>query len=207
MRLQLASTANAVLMANNGHTRNDTVPTADKEQKSDERDTYEGDSHSESSIESPSITSPVKNSAMDNPNGIIDPPGTTNKRPSSAESSVDDNTPLKKRDKNDQSRDAVSGLGIELCDLLEEKIIADISQSFAQLKNDLQAKQNSINQLKTMLHAKDDEKKRLEEQFAVEREKLKSEISALQQKSRMKTCFQCGTHMDQPNFCSSNCLK
>lgn len=169
------------------------------------------DDDSSSEITSPVITSPVKSpvNVSNRANGSDEQTNqhVSRKRNNSA-SMVDVSCTSPKIHKtNGHQHDTESGLGSDLCDLLEEKITKSVSESFAQLKNELQVKENEINRLENALNGMADEKKSLEQQFAAERERLKNEILALRQNSRMKTCFYCDVSLDQPNFCSTNCLK
>lgn len=124
-----------------------------------------------------------------------------------------DNTDIdelsKSRKTNVLSNDGESGLGSSLCDILEESIKNNVSESFAKLKHDIEVKENCITRLQNQLQNSNDEKKTLEQQFAAEKaekEKLVSEIADLRKKSQMKTCVQCEANIDLPTFCSTGCL-
>lgn len=157
------------------------------------------DESSNSSIESPTYShigiSPIKGSTM------------SDKRKISSPLNNADHVSSKLQKTNVRSDEGESASGADLCDILEQKVKNEVSESFATLKYDIVVKENYIIRLRNDLQTMADEKKRLGEQFAAEKERLEREISDLRENAQKKTCVQCKKDMDQPTFCSSECLK
>lgn len=153
------------------------------------------DSDSDQSIiESPIITSPVRSKRAGTEIGGND-------------GSPDHQHEPKRRMTNDGLIVNESGLGSDLCDLIEEHLKKNVSRSFSQLRSDIAAKDNHIALLEEKLQDVTKEKESLTQSYAVEREALEKQMSDLREKSKKKTCVHCEADLDQPNFCSSGCLE
>lgn len=148
-------------------------------------------SNGDSVIESSRISSPAANSPTQKRH--------TNLTQCSSVDSADTESTndLPKRTKrNDESSGSSSTLGESLCDSMETDIKETVSKCFAQMKENIEDKDDQILQLQNELKKVSAEKKNLENQ-----------ILDLQSKSKNKICIGCEQDMNLPNFCSNACLQ